>query len=67
MWRWSWKNRKLIEEYGERAKKLLVEAFKDTTIPAIAAHVRNLAKPRQKRTQSAAPYYQHVDCLLSII
>ncbi len=39
------KNKKLIEEYDERAKKLFVEAFKDTTIPAMAAYVRNMLKP----------------------
>jgi nitroreductase len=39
------KNKKLIEEYDERAKKLFVAAFKDTMIPAMAAYVRNLSKP----------------------
>jgi nitroreductase len=42
------KNKKLIEEYDERAKKLFVEAFKDTTIPAMAAYVRNLSKPQTR-------------------
>jgi nitroreductase len=39
------KNRRLIREYDERAKKLFVAAFKDTTIPALAGYVRNLSKP----------------------
>jgi nitroreductase len=42
------KNKKLIEEYDERAKKLFVAAFKDTTIPAMAAYVRNLSKPEAR-------------------
>ncbi len=39
------KNRGLIEEYDERAKKLFVAAFKDTTIPALAGYVRALSNP----------------------
>ena len=33
------KNRRLIEEYDDRAKKLFIAAFKDTTIPTLAGYV----------------------------
>lgn len=42
------KNKKLIERYDNRAKMLFVEAFKDTTIPAMAAYVRNSSKPQTR-------------------
>jgi nitroreductase len=39
------KNRKLIDEYDERAKKIFVNMFKDSAVPELAVYVKNLAKP----------------------
>lgn len=39
------KNRKLINEYDERARKIFVSMFKDSTVPELAGYAKNLAKP----------------------
>ena len=39
------KNRKLIDELDEKAKKIFVSMFKDSTIPELAVYAKNLAKP----------------------
>jgi len=39
------KNRKLIDDYDERAKKIFVSMFKDSTVPELAVYAKNLAKP----------------------
>jgi len=39
------RNRKLIDEYDERAKKIFVSMFRDSTVPELAAYAKNLAKP----------------------
>jgi nitroreductase len=39
------KNRKLINEYDERARKIFVGMFRDSTVPELAGYAKNLAKP----------------------
>lgn len=39
------KNRQLIEEYDERAKKVFLVAFKDTENPDLVRYVQHLSKP----------------------
>jgi nitroreductase len=39
------RNRELIKRYGQRAKKLWVEQFKDTTDPRLAALTRVMSRP----------------------
>jgi nitroreductase len=39
------KNRKLIEEYDDRAKKAFLAAYKDTENPDLARYVQYLSKP----------------------
>jgi len=39
------KNRKLIDELDEKAKKIFVSIYKDSDIPELAAYAKNLAKP----------------------
>src|SRR5208337_212169 len=39
------KNKRLIDEYDERAKKAFVAAYKDTKHPDLIGYVRNLSKP----------------------
>jgi nitroreductase len=39
------KNKRLIDEYDDRAKKAFVAAYKDTKHPDLIGYVRNLSKP----------------------
>jgi nitroreductase len=39
------KNRRLIEEYDDRAKKAFLAAYKDTEIPDLVRYVQYLSKP----------------------
>lgn len=39
------KNRQLIDEYGDRAKKAFLTAFKDTENPDLVRYVQHLSKP----------------------
>jgi len=41
-------NKKLIEAYDERAKKMFIAMYKDTKIPVLAAYLRNMPKPEYK-------------------
>jgi nitroreductase len=42
------KNRQLVAEYDERAKRDFIAAYKDSNIPALSGYLRNMAKPEMR-------------------
>lgn len=69
------KNKKLIAEYDERAKKAFIEMHKDTKIPALAGYLRNMTNPAMHLFYgapvliliftSSAGNFSEVDCALA--